>query len=492
MTELYRLTAHELSQRLVSREVSAREVCTSFLAQAESAEPLVRAFITLTPDAALAQADAVDERRARNDRLPAWAGIPIALKDNIVTRNIRTTCASRVLENWSPVYDAAVVEHLQASGLVTLGKLNLDEFAMGSSCENSAFGPTRNPWNLTCVPGGSSGGSAAAVAAHAVPWSLGSDTGGSIRQPAAFCGLVGMKPTYGRVSRYGLVAFASSLDQIGPLTWTVADNAWLLEAIAGHDIRDATSLPAEVPNFVAQLNQGIEGLRIGVIRELMGEGIAPAIRCAVLAAIKQLEGLGARIVEVTLPHTQAAVATYYVIAAAEASSNLARFDGVRYGTAAPQAKDLLDLYTRTRALFGPEVKRRIILGTYTLAAGYYDAYYKKAQAVRDLIRQDYAQAWEHCDVLLSPTVPTTAFKLGEFLSDPLAMYLADIATIPVNLAGLPALSVPCGLDPNGLPIGLQLTGRPLDEATLYRTAFAYEQATEHHRRRPTTSLPPTP
>ncbi|MEB3284473.1 MAG: Asp-tRNA(Asn)/Glu-tRNA(Gln) amidotransferase subunit GatA [Candidatus Sericytochromatia bacterium] len=484
MTELYHLTAQELATKLQAREISAEEVCHSFLQQIDRSESSVNAFITVTREAALVQAREIDRRRLNDERLPGLAGVPIAVKDNIVTKDTRTTCASRMLEEWKPVYDATVVGCLQAHDIVTLGKANLDEFAMGSTCENSAFNPTYNPWNLSRVPGGSSGGSAAAVAAGEAPWALGSDTGGSIRQPAAFCGLVGMKPTYGRVSRYGLVAFASSLDQIGPLSWTVTDNALLLNVIAGADPRDSTSTSSQTPDFTADIQTGIRGLRIGIIQELMGEGIDSEVRGAVEGAVKQLEALGAKTVPVNLPRTAVAVPTYYVIAAAEASSNLARFDGVRYGSAAPQPKDLIDLYTRTRALFGNEVKRRIMLGTYTLAAGYYDAYYKKAQNVRQLIGSDFARAWESCDILLSPTVPTTAFRVGEMMTDPLAMYLADIATVPVNLAGLPAVSLPCGQDSDGMPIGLQLIGQRLDEMTLYRAAYAYEQATEHHRRRP--------
>jgi aspartyl-tRNA(Asn)/glutamyl-tRNA(Gln) amidotransferase subunit A len=383
-----------------------------------------------------------------------------------------------------PVYDATVTRKLQDAGLVGLGKANMDEYAMGSSNENSGYKPTRNPWDPTRVPGGSSGGSAAAVAAGEAIVALGSDTGGSIRQPAAFCGLVGMKPTYGLVSRYGLVAYASSLDQIGPLTRDVRDNALVLGAIAGHDPADSTSIPRPGQDYTTHLQAGVKGLRIGVIAELMGEGIAPDIRQAVEAAVQQLEAQGAQVDTVSLPHSKVALSTYYIVATAEASSNLARFDGVRYGVRAESPADLMDMYLRTRAKFGAEVKRRIMLGTYTLAAGYFDAYYKKALQVRTLIKQDYEKAFERFDVLVSPTTPTTAFKLGEKTDDPLAMYLADIATIPINLAGVPALSQPCGFDAAGLPIGWQLIGKPLAEATLYQVAYAYEQATDHHTKRP--------
>ena len=484
MPTLFELPAHALSAQLASKEISARELAEAHLHRIEALEPSLDAFLTVTRERALAEADAVDAARARGDALGPLAGIPIAVKDNLATEGVRTTCGSRILDNWVPVYEATATRRLRDAGAVLLGKANMDEFAMGSSCENSGYKPSRNPWDPARVPGGSSGGSAAAVAAGMATVALGSDTGGSVRQPAAFCGLVGMKPTYGMVSRYGLVAYASSLDQIGPLTRDVRDNALVLSAIAGHDASDSTSIARPAPDFTAVLGQDVKGLRVGIVSELTGEGIAPEVRDAVRAAVKVLEGLGAFVDEVSLPHSRVALSTYYVVATAEASSNLARFDGVRYGMRAEHPADLIDMYQRTRALFGAEVKRRIMLGTYALAAGYFDAYYKKALQVRTLIKRDYDAAFEQFDVLVSPTTPTTAFKLGEKTDDPLAMYLADIATIPVNLAGVPALSLSCGFDAQGLPIGLQLIGKPLAEETLYRAAHAYEQATSHHLRRP--------
>ncbi|MEB3196365.1 MAG: Asp-tRNA(Asn)/Glu-tRNA(Gln) amidotransferase subunit GatA [Candidatus Sericytochromatia bacterium] len=484
MTDLPSLDALTCSRRLAEGECTAQDLVQACWQRIQATDGAVRAFLHHTPEQALQAAEGVDRRRRAGEALSPLAGVPLAIKDNIVTAGVRTTAASRLLEHWVPPYDATVSAKLASLGLPSLGKLNMDEFAMGSSCENSAFGATRNPWDLSRVPGGSSGGSAAAVAAGQVPWALGTDTGGSIRQPASFCGLVGMKPTYGRVSRYGLIAFASSLDQIGPLTRTVRDNALLLEAIAGHDPRDATSLNVPPPDLCSGLETPVKGLRVGVIDDLMGDGIAPEVRQSVEQALEVLASLGAEVGRVTLPHTHIALPTYYVIATAEASSNLARYDGVRYGSRSEDSQDLNALYTGTRALFGAEVKRRIMLGTYALAAGYYEAYYKKALQLRTLIVRDYAEAFARFDVLISPTTPTTAFKLGEKVDDPLAMYLADLATIPVNLAGLPALSLPCGADRAGLPIGLQMIGRSLDEATLYRLAYAYEQATDHHRRRP--------
>ncbi len=481
---LHELTAHELQARLAAGELSARELTDAFTQRLDSVEPRVQAYLTQTRERAVAQAAAIDERRARGEALGPLAGIPLAIKDNLCTEGIRTTCASRMLENFVPVYESTVTSRLQAAGMVTLGKANMDEFAMGSSTENSAYQQTRNPWNLDTVPGGSSGGSAAAVAGGLATLALGTDTGGSVRQPASFCGVVGMKPTYGLVSRYGVVAFASSLDQVGPLSRDVRDNALLLSAIAGHDPLDSTSIPQPAKDYTQALGRGVKGLRIGVITELTGEGIAPEVREAVSAAVKTLEGLGASVDVVSLPSSKAALSTYYIVATAEASSNLARYDGVRYGIRAEGPSDLMDQYLRTRAHFGAEVKRRIMLGTYTLAAGYFDAYYKKALQARTLIKRDYEAAFERFDVLVSPTSPTTAFKLGEKTSDPIAMYLADIATIPVNLAGVPALSLPCGFDAHGLPIGLQLIGKPLSEETLYQVAYAYEQATQHHRQRP--------
>ena len=485
MSTLFEMPAHALGAKLASKEISARELAEAHLKRIDALEPTLDAFLTVTRERALAQADAVDQARARGEALGPLAGIPIALKDNLATEGVRTTCGSRILENWTPVFEGTATRRLRDAGAVLLGKANLDEFGMGSSCENSGFKPSRNPWDLARVPGGSSGGSAAAVAAGLVTAALGSDTGGSVRQPAAFCGLVGVKPTYGLVSRYGLVAYASSLDTVGPLARDVRDAALVLSTIAGHDPLDSTSIARPAPDLVAALGQGVKGLRVGVITELVGEGIAPEVRDAVLAAVKVLEGLGAEVSEVSLPHSKVALSTYYVVAMAEASSNLARFDGVRYGVRADAPTDLVDMYQRTRAFFGAEVKRRIMLGTYALAAGYFDAYYKKALQVRTLIKRDYDAAFERFDVLVSPTAPTTAFKLGEKTDDPLAMYLADVATIPVNLAGVPAISLGCGFDAQGLPIGLQLVGKPLGEDTLFRAAHAYEQATAHHLQRPT-------
>jgi aspartyl-tRNA(Asn)/glutamyl-tRNA(Gln) amidotransferase subunit A len=413
-------------------------------------------------------------------------GMPIAVKDNICTERVLTTCGSRMLANFVPPYDATVIARLRAQGYLLIGKTNLDEFAMGSSTEHSAFGPTRNPWNLSCVPGGSSGGSAAAVAAEECVAALGSDTGGSIRQPAAFCGVVGLKPTYGRVSRFGLVAFASSLDQIGPITRDVTDAAILLNVIAGHDPLDATSADCPAPDYTRALKKkDLKKLTVGVPREFFGEGLDPEVEQAVWTAIDLLKTLGGEIREISLPTTRYAVAIYYLIATAEASSNLARFDGVRYGLRAKQANDLMDMYLKTRQEgFGPEVKRRIMLGTYALSAGYYEAFYGKAQAARTLTKRDFDNAFTEVDVIATPVTPTPAFKLGEKSEDPLKMYLSDIYTIPVNLAGLPAIAVPCGFSKAGLPIGLQLIGRPFAEDTILRAAYAYEQATTWHLKRP--------
>jgi aspartyl-tRNA(Asn)/glutamyl-tRNA(Gln) amidotransferase subunit A len=409
--------------------------------------------------------------------------MPVALKDNLCTRGVRTTCGSRILESFVPPYDATAVRRLREAGAVVLGKTNLDEFAMGSSTENSGFFPTRNPWDLDYVPGGSSGGSAAAVAAGEALAALGSDTGGSIRQPASLCGVVGLKPTYGRVSRYGLVAFASSLDQIGPLALDVHDCALVLQVISGHDPHDSTSVDLPVPDFAAALEGGVRGVRVGLPTEFFGEGLQPEVRQAVLDAVRVLEGLGARVEEVHLPTLEYALPTYYLIACAEASSNLARYDGVAYGYRSPRARDLYTLYSRTRAEgFGPEVKRRIMLGTFALSAGYYEGFYKKAQQVRTLVRRDFDRCFQEVDVLAAPTSPVAGFRLGERTADPLQMYLADVYTIPVNLAGLPGISVPCGFA-GALPVGLQLVGRPFDEATLLRVAHAYQQATDWHRRR---------
>ncbi|GAE28176.1 aspartyl-tRNA(Asn) amidotransferase subunit A [Halalkalibacter wakoensis JCM 9140] len=411
--------------------------------------------------------------------------MPIGVKDNIVTKGLRTTCSSRILENFDPIYDATVVQKLRGAQSITIGKLNMDEFAMGSSTENSAFQETKNPWNLETVPGGSSGGSAAAVAAGEVPFSLGSDTGGSIRQPAAFCGVVGLKPTYGRVSRFGLVAFASSLDQIGPITRNVEDNAYLLQSITGVDPMDSTSANVEVPDFLSALTGDVKGLKIAVPKEYLGEGVQEEVKQSVLDALKVLEGQGATWEEVSLPHSKYALATYYLISSSEASANLSRFDGVRYGYRTDNAENLIEMYKQTRAEgFGNEVKRRIMLGTFALSSGYYDAYYKKAQQVRTLIKQDFEKVFENYDVIIGPTTPTPAFKIGENTKDPLTMYANDILTIPVNLAGVPGISVPCGFK-DGLPLGLQIIGKHFDESTVLRVAHAFEQATDYHTQKPT-------
>jgi aspartyl-tRNA(Asn)/glutamyl-tRNA(Gln) amidotransferase subunit A len=410
--------------------------------------------------------------------------MPIGVKDNIVTKDLRTTCASKILENFDPIYNATVVDQLHKAETITIGKLNMDEFAMGSSTENSYYKKTKNPWNLETVPGGSSGGSAASVAAGEVLFSLGSDTGGSIRQPAAFCGVVGIKPTYGRVSRSGLVAFASSLDQIGPITRNVEDNAYLLQAISGLDPMDSTTANIEVPNYVEALTGDIKGLKIAVPKEYLGEGVGEEARNSVLEALKVLEKLGAEWEEVSLPHSKYALAAYYLLSSSEASANLARFDGVRYGYRSPNSETLMDLYKNSRAEgFGDEVKRRIMLGTFALSSGYYDAYYKKAQKARTLIKKDFEDVFEKYDVIVGPTTPTPAFKIGEKISDPLTMYANDILTIPVNLAGVPGISVPCGFA-NGLPLGLQIIGKHFDESTVYRVAHAYEQATDYHKQKP--------
>src|SRR4051812_10632495 len=481
-SELIDWTLLEAREALRGRQVSAVDLAEAYLARIEALEPRLHAFVTVTADRARAQARAADARRAAGEDAPLL-GLPIALKDVLCTTGVRTTCSSRILEGFVPPYNATVVERLEAAGAVALGKTNMDEFAMGSSTENSAFYPTRNPWDLDRVPGGSSGGSAAVVGAWAAPAALGSDTGGSIRQPAALCGAVGMKPTYGRVSRFGLIAFASSLDQIGPFARTAADCALLLNVVAGHDPRDATSLPEPVPDYLAGLEGDLRGLRVGVPREYFGAGMEPGVDAAVRVAIDQLAALGASVGEVSLPHTEYGVAVYYLIAPAEASANLARYDGVKYGYAAP-APSLLDAYMRTRDEgFGPEVKRRIMLGTYALSTGYYDAYYLKAQKVRTLIKGDFDRAFEQYDVLAAPTSPTVAFPLGERVADPLAMYLSDVCTIPVNLAGLPGISVPCGFA-DGLPVGLQLITPPLEEGRLFQVAHRYQQATDWHRRRP--------
>ncbi len=485
LVELCRLTIHEMQELLRKREVSATDLVCSVLDQIKRLDGQVRAYVTLTEEAALAQAGAVDRTLEAGGVLPPLAGIPLAIKDVLCTKGVRTTCSSKILESYVPPYDATVVRHLRAQDAVLLGKTNMDEFAMGSSTENSAFFQTRNPWALDCVPGGSSGGSAAAVAAGLCAAALGSDTGGSIRQPASFCGIAGLKPTYGRVSRYGLVAFASSLDQIGPLAKDVRDCAVMLQAIAGHDACDSTSANLPVPDYSSALTGDIRGMRIGIPDEYFIEGMDPEVEAAIWTGIRTLEELGGKQEKVSLAHTPYAVATYYLVATAEASSNLARYDGVKYGHRISKAADILEMYQKSRREgFGAEVRRRIVLGTYALSAGYYDAYYLKAQKVRTLIRRDFERAFEQCDVIATPTSPTPPFKFGEKTEDPLQMYLSDIFTISVNLAGLPGISIPCGFTEAGLPIGLQLIGRPFDEATILKVAHAYEQTTDWHRRQP--------
>jgi aspartyl-tRNA(Asn)/glutamyl-tRNA(Gln) amidotransferase subunit A len=474
--DLIYLTIAEVRRLLDSREVSAVELTNAALERAEAVDSRIQAFITRTPELALEQAAEADRRIAAGQAGPL-TGIPVALKDVLSTAGVRTTCGSRILENFVPLYDAFVVRKLQEAGAVAVGKTNCDEFAMGSSTENSAYFPTRNPWNTDLVPGGSSGGSAAAVASGEAIFALGSDTGGSIRQPAALSGVVGMKPTYGRVSRYGLVAFASSLDQIGPFTLSVEDCATVLQAISGQDVRDATSAPVDVPDFAAALDEGVSGLKIGVPREYFPEDMEGGVRSAVAAAINVLVSEGSTVDwEVSLPSTPYALATYYIIAPSEASANLARYDGVKYGYSYQDGASMWENMEQTRGGgFGAEVKRRIMLGTYALSSGYYDAYYLKAQQVRTLIRAEFDEAFKSYDVLVAPTAPTTAFPIGAKVDDPYAMYLNDVCTLPVNIAGLPGISVPCGLV-DGLPVGLQIIGRPFDEATVLRVARAYERA----------------
>ncbi len=480
---LYRKTIAEIHGLLKKGEVTSKDVTASVLKRIDELDDRVHAYVTVTRDMAMASADAADRRILSGD-FPLLCGIPIAIKDNMCINGIRTTCSSRILENFIPPYESTVTSRFLEQGYVLTGKTNLDEFAMGSSTENSAFFTTRNPWDLERIPGGSSGGSAAAVAGDECIAALGSDTGGSIRQPAALCGVVGLKPTYGRVSRYGLVAFASSLDQIGPITKDVRDSAILMNVISGHDPMDSTSAPVTAPDFTAVLGMEIKGMRIGIPKEYFIEGMDKDVDVSVREAIKRLESLGAVPVEVTLPHTGYAIATYYILATSEASSNLARYDGVKYGFR-EAGKDLLEMYMNTRARgFGAEVKRRIMLGTYALSSGYYEAYYKKAQQVRTLIKRDFDEAFKSVDVIVTPTAPTAAFRLGEKTEDPLQMYLSDIFTISVNLAGVPGISIPCGFTSNNLPIGLQLIGKHFDEETILKAAYAYEQSTDWHERKP--------
>ncbi|OOE10153.1 Asp-tRNA(Asn)/Glu-tRNA(Gln) amidotransferase subunit GatA [Fictibacillus arsenicus] len=474
----------ELHQLLHTKELSVTDIVNATFDRIHQVDDKVRAFLTLNEEYSRIKAKQLDERLVSGADRGLLFGMPIGIKDNIVTKGIRTTCASRILENFEPIYDATVVERLTAADTVTVGKLNMDEFAMGSSNENSGFHPTHNPWDLSCVPGGSSGASAAAVSAGEVLFSLGSDTGGSIRQPAAFCGVVGLKPTYGLVSRYGLVAFASSLDQIGPITTSVEDNAYLLQAIAGNDPMDSTSAKVDIPDYLASLTGEVKGLKIGVPKEYLGAGVEPGVKERVMEALKVLEGLGATWEEVSLPHSRYALATYYLLSSSEASANLSRFDGVRYGLRSDNSNNLIDMYKQSRSEgFGEEVKRRIMLGTFALSSGYYDAYYKKAQKVRTLIKEDFTKIFEKYDVIIGPTTPSASFKCGAMTKDPLTMYMNDILTIPVNLAGVPAISVPCGFS-DGLPIGVQIIGKHFDEATIYKVAHAFEQATEHHKAKP--------
>lgn len=481
--KLFEQPAHVLHDMLVNNEITSLELTEAILSRIDEVEGDVKAYLTLTRDEAIAQAKAVDEKIARGEKISFLEGIPGAIKDNICTQGVKTTCASKILQNFVPPYSATVVNKLNAENAVILGKTNLDEFAMGGSTENSAYFPTRNPWNTECVPGGSSGGSAAAVAAGTAVWAIGSDTGGSIRQPASFCGVVGMKPTYGRVSRYGLVAYASSLDQIGPITKDVTDCAHILNIIAGHDDMDSTCVNEAVPDYTKALVEDVKGLKLGIPKEYFVDGIDPDVEKAIRDSIKKLEELGAEVVEISLPNTAHAISTYYLIAPAEAATNLERYDGVSYGERA-DGVDIVDMMTNTRSqYFGEEVKRRIMIGNYALSAGYYDAYYLKALKVRRLVKEDYDKAFEKVDVIVCPTAPSPAYKIGEKIDNPLEMYLQDVCTVPLNLAGLPGISVPCGFSSKGMPIGMQLIGKPLDEATLIRTAYTYEQSQDFHKSR---------
>lgn len=477
--ELYKSTVHELHEQLVQKKISAVELTKSVYDRIDEVDDKVKAYLSLNKDNALAQAAKVDAKIAAGETIKPLAGIPGAIKDNICIKGLKTTCSSKILANYEAIYDAHVIENLKADETIFLGKTNMDEFAMGSTTETSYFQTTHNPWDLDKVPGGSSGGSAAAIAAGEAIWSLGSDTGGSIRQPASFNGCVGIKPTYGRVSRYGCVAFASSLDQIGPITRDVTDAAIVLNTICGLDKHDSTSLPVDVPDFTKALRTDVKGLRIGLPKEFYGAGLDPKVDAELKKAVEMYRKMGAEIVDISLPHTEYAVITYYIIAPAEASANLARYDGVRYGFRSSNATSAPEMTTLSRTEgFGPEVRRRIMLGTYVLSSGYYDAYYKKAMQVRTLIRREYDEAFKKCDVLLTPTSPVPAYKINSQM-DPLAIYLLDVCTIPVNLAGLPGISVPCGFA-DGMPVGMQLIGKPLDEETVLRAAYTFEQATDFH------------
>ena len=475
MNDILNLSVTELSKKIKSKELSSKEATEAYLAKIKESDGEIGAYLTVTDESALKKAEEVDKRIAAGETLGALAGIPGGIKDNMCTKGVKTTCASKMLENFVPCYSSTAVEKLQSDDFVMLGKLNMDEFAMGSTNENSYFKPVRNPVNTERVPGGSSGGSAAAVAAKEAAFTLGSDTGGSIRQPASFCGVVGMKPTYGTVSRYGLVAFASSLDQIGPLTKNVKDNALILGAIAGHDKKDATCIQGGRPDYSAEIGKDVKGMVVGLPKEFFGEGISSEVKQAVLDAAARFESLGAKVEEVKLPSLKHALSAYYVISSAEASSNLARFDGIRYGYRAENAETLDDIYKNSRSEgFGPEVQRRIMLGTFALSSGYYDAYYKKALQVRTLVVRDYNRVFEKCDFIISPVAPTVAYKLGEKTDNPLEMYMGDIYSVPINIAGVPSLSLPCGKDSQGMPIGMQLIGKPLGEPTLYRAGYAFE------------------
>ena len=482
--KLFEQPAHVLHDMLVNKEITSLELTQAVLARIDEVEGDVQAYLTITREEALAQAKAVDEKIAKGEEIAFLEGIPGAIKDNICTKGIKTSCASKILQKFVPPYDATVMQKLEAQNPVVLGKTNLDEFAMGGSTENSAYHPTCNPWNTDCVPGGSSGGSAAAVAAGTAVWALGSDTGGSIRQPASFCGVVGMKPTYGRVSRYGLVAYASSLDQIGPITKDVTDCAHILNIIAGRDEMDSTSLDVQVPDFTKALVQDVKGLKIGLPKEYFIKGMDPEVEAAVKNGVKELEKLGAEVVEISLPNTDYAISTYYLIAPAEAATNLARYDGVSYGERAEDAADLVEMMTKTRTQYlGEEVKRRIMIGNYALSAGYYDAYYLKALKVRRLVKEDYDKAFKDVDVIICPAAPSVAYKIGEKISNPLEMYLQDACTVPLNLAGLPGISVPCGYNKDNMPIGMQIIGKALDEETILRVAYTYEQSQSYHEDR---------
>jgi len=482
--KLFEQPAHVLHDMLVNKEITSLELTEAVLARIDEVEGDVKAYLTITRDEAIAQAKAVDEKIAKGETISFLEGIPGAIKDNICTKGVKTTCASKILQNFVAPYDATVMTKLKAQNPVIIGKANMDEFAMGGSTENSAFQKTGNPWNTECVPGGSSGGSAAAVAAGTAVWALGSDTGGSIRQPASFCGVVGMKPTYGRVSRYGLVAYASSLDQIGPITKDVTDCAHILNIISGRDEMDSTSVNEEVPDFTKALVEDVKGLKVGIPKEYFVKGMDPDVEKTVREAIDKLKELGAEILEISLPNTDYAISTYYLISPAEAATNLARYDGVSYGERAEDAADLVEMMTKTRTKYlGEEVKRRIMIGNYALSAGYYDAYYLKALKVRRLIKEDFDKAFEQVDVIVCPTAPTPAYKIGEKISNPLEMYLQDACTVPLNLAGLPGISVPCGYSSDNMPIGLQIIGKALDEETILRVAYTYEQSQSFHNDR---------